>query len=179
MATRHRSEAVWTAPEAVVKGRARQNRPWVLAALIIALVAVVVLTWSRTMGISDVTYELRTCAEPLDAGSSWAEVQAAGCVPAPTAGTRVTLWAEGDQQDADVVDDTTWTFQDVPVNTAATAIEVDLSDPATSVVLVEPGNEQVRRALTKDAPGLSWTANVGARGPTAYWLLVTPASAGG
>lgn len=176
MTTRNRFEAAWTHPESSVKGKVRRNRPWVLAALFAIVAVVITLAWGRMMNISDVTYELRVCEQPLDAGSGWAQVEAAGCVTTPAEGDRVTLWAEGSQQEADVTSSTSWTFEDVPVNSPATAIQVDLDSPAGSVVLAEPTNERVRRALTGDAAGQRWTANVGSRGPVTYWVLVTPST---
>ena len=55
---------------------------------------------------------------------------------------------------------------------------MDLDAPARSVVLAEPTNERVRRELSGDASDRRWTANVGARGPGSYWVLVTPEPAG-
>jgi hypothetical protein len=178
MTSRHRFEASWTHPEASVRGRVRRNRAWVLALLFALVVVLATVTWSRMMNVSDVSYELRVCEQPLTAGSTWAEVQAAGCQAAPTAGAAVTLWAASDQQEPDVTSATAWTFHDVPVNTSATGVQVDLDAPARSVVLAEPTNERVRRELTGDVSGRRWTANVGARGPVSYWVLVTPAEAG-
>ena len=177
MTTRNRFEAAWTHPDSSVKGRVRRNRPWILALLFVVVVAVVVVTWGRMMNISDVTYELRVCQQPLDDESTWVEVQAAGCTAAPTDGTRVTLWAEGSQEEPDETTSTVWTFGEVPLNSPATAVQVDLSSPAASVVLAEPTTERVRRELTGDAAGARWTANVGSRGPETYWILVTPAAA--
>ena len=178
MTSRHRMEAAWTHPESSVKGRVRRNRAWVLALMFALVVVVATVSWSRMMGVADVTYELRVCDRPLSAASTWTEVEAAGCQAAPAAGTAVTLWAGGDQQEPDTTDRTSWTFEDVPVNTSATGVQVDLRTPARSVVLAEPTNEQVRRALSGDASERRWTANVGSRGPVSYWVLVTPAATG-
>ena len=175
MATRHRSEATWTHEDALVKGNPRRDRAWVLIVLVALGAVVITLSWSRLMGIADVTYEYRICQEPLTKESSWEQVQAAACDIAPVGDARLTLWAEGDQQEPDVTGASSWTFEDVPVNTSATAVELDVTDPATSVVLAEPTNQQIRRALTGDAAGKIWSANVGARGPVTYWVLVTPA----
>jgi hypothetical protein len=175
MTTRNRFEAAWTHPESSVKGRVRRNRAWVLAALFAIVAVVTTLAWGRMMNISDVTYELRVCQEPLDADSGWAQVEAAGCTTASAEGTHVTLWAEGSQEEPDATTGTSWTFEDVPVNSPATAIQVDLGSPARSVVLAEPTNERVRRELSGDAAGQRWTANVGSRGPVTYWVLVTRA----
>ena len=179
MTIRHRNEAAWTHEDALVRGHPRRDRAWVLIVLAVLGVVVITLSWSRMMGISDVTYEYRVCREPLTQESTWSQVQAASCDVAPLGDARLTLWAQGDQQEPDVTAASSWTFEDVPVNTSATAVELDVSDPATSVVLAEPTNQQVRRALTSDTTRTTWSANVGARGPVTYWVLVTPTSQAG
>ena len=170
--SRNRNEAAWTHDEARVKGR-RRNRAWVLIGLFVTAVAIISLSWARYMNIQDVTYELRVCQQPLTTDASWSEVQAAACDPATTSGNWLTLWAAGDQQDASSVQAQSWIFESVPVNSSATSIQLDLAQPARTVVLAEPDSQTVRRDLTKDKQGLTWTANVGGRGPTTYWVLVT------
>ncbi|MFX0538563.1 hypothetical protein ACQBAT_13360 [Ornithinimicrobium sp. Y1847] len=172
--TRNRAEAAWTHPEAKVKGKVRRNKAWVLIGMVAVLTVVIVLAWARLMNFQDVTYEVRECTQPLDRDSTWEQVEAANCQTLPTEGKRLTLWAGGDQQDADTVDDTTWTFESVPLNTVLTAMEIRLTDSASTVVLAEPENEVIRRALSGDASGTRWSANVGSRGPSTYWVLVTP-----
>ncbi|MFK5647295.1 hypothetical protein ACI3ET_12310 [Ornithinimicrobium sp. LYQ121] len=172
---RARHEASWTDEDAVVKGRVGRNRAWVLLALFAALAVLSTVTFNRFMNFQDVTYQLRSCTAPLTQESTWDEVQAAACDPVPAAGAELTLWAASHERPADATTGDSWTFEDVPVNTAQTSMEIRLPQAARSVVLAEPDNEVVRRELRPDASDRRWTANVGGRGPTTYWVLVTPA----
>jgi hypothetical protein len=172
---RARHEAAWTDGDAIVKGRVGRNRAWVLVLLFVALALLSTLAFNRFMNFQDVTYQLRSCEAPLTQDSTWEEVQAAACDPAPAAGAELTLWAASHERPADATTGDSWVFEDVPVNTAQTSMEVRLPQPARSVVLAEPDNEVVRRELSPDASDRRWTANVGGRGPTTYWVLVTPA----
>lgn len=175
MAQRARHEARWTHEEATVKGRGPGNRGWWTLALGFAVIAVVAtLAFNRYMNFQDVTFELRHCQQPLTAESTWREVQAAACDPAPVGGDVLTMWHEGSQSSADATAESSWTFEDVPVNTVVNAMEITTAAPARSVVLAEPDNEQIRRALTSDTARTRWSANIGDRGPTTYWVLVTP-----
>lgn len=45
---------------------------------------------------------------------------------------------------------------------------------ADHVIVVEPDNEQVTRALLRDASGQDWEGYIDTRGETTYWLLLTP-----
>lgn len=171
---RSRHEAAWTADESLVKGRVRRNKAWVLLLLVAAGATLIGTTWWKSMNFQSVTYQLRVCAEPLTKESSWAQVQQAACDPAPISGNRLTLWAGSDEQEPASSAESSWTFTEVPLNTALTAIQINLADAAQTVVLAEPDNKSLRRSLTGDAAGQKWTANVGSRGPTSYWILVTP-----
>ena len=171
--SRNRTEASWTHERATVKGR-RRDKWWVLLALIVALVVVVTLTWNRMMGVGDVTFELRHCAQPLAKDSSWEEVQAAACDPAPIEGTTLNVLLGLDPQEPVSTTETTWTFENIAVNSPENGLAVRTDEPVQSVVLAEPESQQIRRALTSDASDQRWNANIGGRGPTSYWVLVTP-----
>lgn len=176
MAQRSRHEASWTHQDATVKGRGPGNRGWWALAVGFGVIVVVSsLAFDRYMNFQDVTFELRYCQAPLTAESTWQEVQAAACDPAPVDDDVLTMWHGGDQSSADATGETSWTFEDVPVNTVVNAMQVRTSSPAQSVVLAEPDNAQIRRSLTSDSEGTRWSANIGDRGPTTYWVLVTPA----
>lgn len=175
MPQRSRHEARWTHSEATVRGGRAGNRGWwVLAAGFLVIAAVATLTYTRYMNFQDVTFELRRCQAPLAAEATWQEVQAAACDPAPRGADELTMWHEGSQSSADSTTETSWVFEGVPVNTVTNALQVVTGDPAESVVLAEPENERVRRALTSDSAGTRWSASIGDRGPTTYWVLVTP-----
>lgn len=176
MAVRSRHEARWTSPEATVKGRRFGNQGWVMLAVgFVVIATLATVTFNRYMNFQDVTFELRRCQAPLTAESTWQEVQAAACDVAATDGDELTMWHEGSQSSADSTTETSWTFQDVPVNTVANAMELTTARPAASVVLAEPDNEVIRRALSADLERTRWSGHVGDRGPTTYWVLVTPA----
>ena len=88
------------------------------------------------------------------------------------------LWHQSSTRDRASAEGPTWWFEDVQIDTVANAVQVDLADPARSVVLFDHEDGSVRTALTPDASDTRWTRTVGTRGPTSYWLLVTPAQAG-
>lgn len=176
MAQRSRHEASWTSADATVRGRRPGRGGWVMLALgFVAVAVIATVAFNRYMNFQTVTFELRECTAPLTAESTWQEVQAAACDPAPIEGDELTMWHEGSQSSADATSETSWTFEGVPVNTVTNALEITTSEAAETVVLAEPDNQQIRRALTSDAAGLRWSANIGDRGPTTYWVLVTPA----
>ncbi|GGK78043.1 hypothetical protein [Ornithinimicrobium pekingense] len=175
MAQRARHEAKWTHSEAIVRGRPGGNRGWWTLGLLFAVVAVVAtVAYNRYWDVQDVTFELRRCEAPLTADSTWQEVQAAACDPATIEGDEVTMWHEGTQTQADSTTGSSWTFEDIRINTVINAMEMRTGTPAESVVLAEPENETIRRALTTDSERVRWSANVGSQGPTTYWVLVTP-----
>lgn len=171
---RNRAEAVWTDETARVKGKRNRNRFWVLFGLVALGAVIISLTWSRMMGVTDVTYELRHCQQPIAEDASWQEVQAAACDPAPIEGLTARQVAASDEQEPSSSSGSTWTFKDVPVNSPENSFRLRLTEPATTVVLAEPGNEKIRREFTGDAEGIRWNAFVGSRGPSEYWILVTP-----
>ena len=175
MSRRNRSEAAWTHEEAVVKGKRNRNKAWVLFGLVVAAVFVITLTWQRVMDVADVTYELRHCQEPLTAESTWQQVQAAACDPVTTTeGTTMVVVSKNYAQDPEVTTDSSWTFEKVPVNSRETSMRLKTDEPVRSVVLAEPENERIRRALSPDAAAQDWSGYVGSRGPKTYWVLVTP-----
>lgn len=171
---RNRSEAVWTAEEARVKGRRNRNKAWVLVALVALGAFVIWLAWTRMLGVTDVTYELRTCRSPLGEESTWAEVQAAACDPAPVEGATLELVAGTSREAPASGTGSTWLFENVPVNSPENSAHLTLPEPAGTVVVAEPDNRQIRTAMSSDASGTGWSAYIGSRGPTSYWILVTP-----
>lgn len=175
MTTRARHEAKWTHEDATVKGKFTHNRGWWMLVVAFAAVALVsTFAYGRLMNFQDVTFELRHCQQPLTADSTWAEVQAAGCDPAPVDGAAATHWNQGSATSPDTTGETSWTFERLPVNTVVNAIEFDLPEPAVTVVVAEPDKQTVRRALTSDVSDTTWTGMIGDRASTTMWVLVTP-----
>lgn len=172
---RARHEGRWTHDEATVKGSRSRNRWWIMlapAALIVILAAV---GYTRFWNFQTVHYGLRQCNQPLSLESTWAEVQAAACDPIDPAGVQLTIRNEGQEViEPSAVEGSTLSFDDIPVNSPAPAIRIELDRPAGAIVLAEPDHERIRRELNGDASGTSWSANVGSRGPTDYWVLITP-----
>lgn len=178
MATRARHEARWTAEDAVVKGKVARNRLWVILVLF-GLIAVI-STWAftRQLNFQDLQVQLQVCQEPLAEEATSADVEAAGCTPTDVTEERVRLWHQSSPRDPVSAEGPTWQFEDVPIDTVANAVQVDLPEPARSVVLFDHDGGTVRTALTSDAADTRWTGTVGTRGPTSYWLLVTPGQEG-
>lgn len=173
---RARHEAGWTDDRATVKGQVGRNRGWVMLAVGFVLIAFLsIFAYNRLMNFQPVTFELRHCQAPIEQGATWADVQAAGCDPATIDGDVVTMWSGSYQQAADSVSESSWTFDDVPVNTVVNALQVDTGAPAESVVLVEPDKESIRVVLSPDASRTKWTGHIGDRASTTMWVLVTPA----
>lgn len=172
---RARHEAAWTHADATVRGSVGRNRGWVMLAVGFALVAIVsTFAYNRLMNFQDVTFELRSCQEPLTGESTWSQVQAAACDPVAIDSQVLTRWSEGHQTPADRAVGSSWTFTSVPVNTVVNAVELELAEPARSVVVAEPSREDVRVALTPDAAGTTWSGHIGDRAATTMWVLVTP-----
>ena len=174
MSTRSRHEARWTHETSTVTGRKNKNRAWVLLVLAAVVIGLATLGYVRFMGFAPVSYELRECAEPLTEEASWAQVQAAACDPAADVGATVTLMRGSEAVAPDTVEDATLTWESWPVNSPEHAIEVDLDEPAQSVVIAEPDTERLRTALSPDASDTRWGGFIGGRGPTTYWVLITP-----
>ena len=152
-----------------------QNRLWV-PVVIAAVIGVLVFGYyQRFMAFDTVSYELRHCSEPLTADSTWQEVEAAECEPVDAAGTTFVLFEERSQHDPSAVTGSVFTFEDFPVNSVAHSPQLILTEPAETVVVAEPTNEQLRRPMRRTSvDGLRWSGYTGARGPTEYWILVTP-----
>lgn len=173
--SRARHEAAWTHSAATVRGRRNANRGWVIGLGFLAIILVSSVVYTRYLGVSTVTYELRQCREPLTEMSSWAQVEAAGCEPlAATGDASVRVMEESSTLEADAVEGATWTFDDVPVNSPAHAVKVVTPLAGRTAVVAEPTNRRVRTELTSDAAGTRWTGHIGSRGPTEYWILLTP-----
>ena len=172
--TRARHEAGWTHEQATVKGR-RGRSGWLMLAVGFTLVAALsIYGYNRLMDFRPIVFELYTCQTALDEGSTWADVQAAGCSKGSTDQAVLTMWHGGDQSTADTVAGSSWTFEDVPNKTVLNAMQLDTSDPASSVLLVEPDKEAIRTVLTSDSAGVRWSGHIGYRPSTTMWVLVTP-----
>lgn len=171
---RARHEGRWTHAEATVKGSTQGNRPWVLILCVALVVGLAVLGYSRYWNFQTVSYELRECAEPLTAESTWAEVQAAACDPVEPGSIVLRATDKMEQIEPTTVEGSTFSFEMIPVHSRSNGLRVELQAPARSIVIAEPENEQVRREMNSDRPGLNWTANIGSRGPLHYWVLITP-----
>ncbi|AXH96264.1 hypothetical protein [Ornithinimicrobium avium] len=172
---RARHEAAWTHQDATVRGSAGRNRGWVMLAVGFAVIALLsIFAYNRLMNFQTVTFELQTCQASLGEDVNWADVEAAGCAPAPIEGDRLTMWHGGDQSSADEVTGGAWVFDGVPVNTVVNSMQIDTAVPARSVVLVEPDKKQVRTVLTSDSARTRWSGYVGDRAATTLWVLVTP-----
>lgn len=174
MSTRSRHEARWTHKAATVTGRKAHNRPWVLLVLVAAIAVLATVGYVRFMGFTTVTYEFRQCQAPLDEQSDWSTVQAAACDPAPLDGAEIVLMRSSEAVAATRVDGSSLVWERWPLNSPEHSIEIELPGPARSVVIAEPEAERIRTELTKDASGTRWGGHIGGRGPTTYWILVTP-----
>lgn len=174
MSLRARHEAHWTHDDALVKGRRQGNRGWVLLiafALVFGLATTAYLTLMR---FETVSYQLRTCTEPLTKDSTWVEVRRADCEPVDASGAELELFEESDRRSPDRIEGSTYFFDEVPVNWPVPGISLRTTDPMRSIVLAEPTTQTIRRELSSDASDTRWSANVGSRGPVEYWILVTP-----
>lgn len=172
---RARHEAAWTHESATVRGSKGRNRGWVMLAVgFVAIAGLSIFGYNRLMNFQDVTFELRYCQQPLTQESTWPEVQAAACDPVDIDAQVLTRWSAGDQTFADTAVGSSWTFDSVPVDTVVNALELELAEPAQTVVVAEPGKESVRAALTTDTAGTTWTGYIGDRAETTMWVLVTP-----
>lgn len=171
---RARHEAKWSHEEARVKGRRQSNRWWIMLLGFALIVVLAALGYTRFWNFETVSYELRQCTQPLTAESSWAEVQDAACDPVPAGSNQLAVTIEREVAEPDTVEGSTYFFEMMPVNSPAPALRAELERPARTVVVAEPENEQIRRAMSGDASGTRWSASIGSRGPTAYWVLVTP-----
>lgn len=175
MSTRARHEARWSHADATVRGRGQRNRGWVLLLGFAVIVMLATVAYLEFMRFETVTYELRQCEQPLTESSSWADVEAAGCEPLAVTGAADLLQIESSTRNApDRVEGSTWVFDGVAVNSPAHAIELVSPVDAQSGVIAEPTNQVVRSELSPDASGTRWSGFIGSRGPTEYWLLLTP-----
>lgn len=158
----------------IVHGK-HQNSLWVPVVIVIVIGVLVALAYQRFMAFDTVTYELRHCAEPLTAESTWEQVEAAGCEPADATGATFVLWEERSRHEPDSVAGSVFTFDSFPINSVAHSPQLTLPESAETVVVAEPTNEQLRRPMRRTSvDGLNWSGYTGARGPTEYWILVTP-----
>jgi hypothetical protein len=151
-----------------------RSRPWVIVVIVAVIAGIVVVAYQRFMTFETITYELRTCASPVDAQSSWSDIEAAGCEPTEHDGASVVVYEGTSRHEASSVAGAQHAFADFPLNTPAHSVEIIGSEPMGTVLIVEPTNERIRREMAGNADGTAWTGFVGARGPTEYWLLMSP-----
>lgn len=161
--------------EWIVHGQTKTN-PWVMVAIVVGIAALVVLAYQRLMNFDTITYELRQCEQPLTEESSWAEVTAAGCEPISIDGVTLKVYEGRSEHVPDSTEDSTFIFDSYPVNSIEHVLEIDGTPPGDALLLGDPQGEEIRRAMSSDAGGRDWSTYVGARGPTEYWLLLTPRS---
>jgi hypothetical protein len=159
--------------EWIVHGR-KQSQPWVVVVFVIVIAALVVVGYQRFMAFETIRYELRTCERSVVADASWAAVEASGCRPLGAVTGEVVVYEGTSRHDPDSIDGATFVFDRFPVNSTAHSVELTGIEPAESVLIAEPTNERIRRAMSGNASGTTWTGFIGDRGPTEYWLLVTP-----
>lgn len=169
MRTKTRDTSEW-----IVNGRQR-SRPWVIVLIVAVIAVLVVAAYQRFMAFETVTYELRACAAPVDAGSSWSDVEAADCTPLVDESVSVVVFEGTSRHEPSSVSGARYAFGDFPVNTPAHSVEITGTQPMGTVLIAEPANERIRREMTGNADRTSWTGFVGSRGPTEYWLLMSPA----
>ncbi|ANS79922.1 hypothetical protein SGUI_2526 [Serinicoccus hydrothermalis] len=175
MSTRSRHEARWTHAEATASGRLPRNAWWMLPLLLGLALLALYGGYRVYMGIDTVTYEVRQCEESLTEQSSWDEVQAAACDPVPAAPVTMALMQGMDRIEPDDVSGSVLTWDAWPVNSPEHSVDLELQDPAQTVVIAEPEAQRVRVELTSDASETMWGGFIGGRGPTSYWVLITPA----
>lgn len=161
--------------EWIVHGR-KPGSPWVIPIVLILMAVLVVMAYQRFMAFEAVTYELRQCQAPLTADSTWEQVQAARCEPVDAGSTVFSIYEGSSRHQPDLVEGSEFIFDSFPINSVEHSTDLVLPEAAESVVIVEPTNERVRRSMRGDAAGTHWTGYTGDRGPTHYWLLVTPDS---
>lgn len=169
---RERDRSQW-----IVHGQ-RRNSPWIMLIITALIVAAIVFAYLRVMAFRTVTYEVLECQSPLTAQSTWAQVEAAGCESIDANGEDVTLvlFEGSSAKEAESVQGGTFTFEGFPINTPAHSFELRGVQPADSGLLVDPEAQSVRREMRSDASGSTWSGFTGGRGPTEYWILLSPRS---
>lgn len=159
----------------IVQGQHRNN-PWIMLIIIALIVAAIVIAYLRIMAFRTVTYEVRQCAGPLTAESTWAQIETAGCesIDAAADGATLVLFEGSSPKEAESVQGGTFTFEGFPINTPAHSFELSGVQPAETGLLVDPEAQTVRREMSGNASGSTWTGFTGGRGPTEYWILLSP-----
>lgn len=174
MSTRSRHEARWTDERSTVTGRGPRSKWWVLPILAAALPLTFYASWRVYNDIDTVTYEVRECTEPLTEDASWADVTAAGCEPVPAEAMSMVLMRGEEPVEPDRTEGSLLSWDEWAVNSPEHSVQLVLDDPAETIVIAEPTNEQVRTALTGDSADVRWGGFIGGRGPKEYWVLITP-----
>ncbi|KUG58390.1 hypothetical protein AVL62_10780 [Serinicoccus chungangensis] len=175
MGTRSRHEARWTDARSTASGRLPRNQWWVLPLLLAGIALVMFVAWRVYNGVDTVTYEVRRCQEVLTEDASWSEVQAAACDPVDAVALPSVVLMRGEEPvEPDRSEGAVLAWDGWAVNSPEHSVQVRLEDPAESIVVAEPTNERVRTELTPDAADIRWGGFIGGRGPTEYWVLITP-----
>lgn len=177
MAVRNRFESRWTSEDATVKGRRNRNGWWMIVLGIVGLVIVASLLYSNYQGFRTVSFQVHECEEPLEDDASWQDVEAARCRMAETDGHELSIRIASNMIEPDEVQQHAWVFQGYAGNSPANMVWFTSADRLDSAVVVNPEDQTVRRGLSTDASRLTWTGNIGAQGPSVYWILVTPEQA--
>ncbi|MCA1780946.1 MAG: hypothetical protein ABR500_14075 [Dermatophilaceae bacterium] len=159
--------------EWIVHGR-KPGQPWLIVVFFVAIGVLVVLAYQRFMAFDTVTYELRACQSPLTVESTWSEVEAAGCEPTEPGEVQVVLYEGTSRHEPATVDRAVFSFDRFPVNSTLHSVEIDGTPPTGAVLIAEPTNETIRQSMSGNVQGTTWSGFVGDRGPTQYWLLMTP-----
>ena len=154
-----------------------KNSPWAILVILALIAAVVVLAYQRFMAFDTITYQVRQCAQPLTAESTWADIEAAGCRVGSTAGMEFRVYEGRSEHVPDSVTDDTFIFDRYPVNSVFHTADLTTTEPGQSALIVDPGNEEIRTVMNSDRSGKNWSAYVGREGPTDYWILLTPGNA--
>lgn len=151
-----------------------KNNPWAMVVIVVVIAVLVIVTYQRFMAFDTITYQVQACEQPLSDTSSWIDVEAAGCVPTSTAGMSFAIFEGGSRHQPDSVTDDSFVFDSYPVNSILHTTEFTSGEPAETIAIVDPVNEEIRTIMRGDRSGLDWSAYVGSRGPTEYWILITP-----
>ena len=178
MSTRSRHEARWTDARATASGRLPRNQWWVLPLLLVGIAVVMFVAWRIYNGVDTVTYEVRQCQQPLTEDSSWGEVQSAGCDPvdAGEMPDSMLLMRGEEPVEPDRTEGAVLAWDGWAVNSPEHSVQLRLEDAAETIVVAEPTNQRVRTGLSGDAADVRWGGFIGGRGPTEYWVLITPSS---
>lgn len=171
-------EATWVDdPDAGPKKR-RFRLAWAWLLLIPAgLMVFSVARSNNYWQFDDMTVSTLQCQESLGEEPTWGDMEAAGCAPAAI-GAEIALTDAGRHPDADPESDgTTWTFEQVPTAFTTLALDVQLSEPAGRVFVVNPETTPptVERELAaSNVADTMFAGSLGSLKSTSIHVVVTP-----